>query len=84
MTTSTKYIIRAKCHYYSGTINAPKNGNLRGACGNLFIFADREKAVKLLARMGCEENDDGSFSAAGTYVTGHGEYSRPVYRIRKA
>lgn len=81
---ASQYIIRSTYSYYQGTFNAPKNGNLKGACGNLFVFASREAAGKLLIRMGCEENEDGSFSAAGTYVTAHGEYARPVYRIRKA
>jgi hypothetical protein len=81
-TKQTKYIIRASYSYYSGTFNAPKNGAIRDCNGERLEFDTREQAVKFLNER-CEENSDGSFSAAGTYYTAHGEYSRPVYRIRK-
>ena len=92
----TNYIIRATYSYYQGTFNAPKNGALRDRETNERIeFENREQAEKYLTAiptltpygysdaMGCTENSDGSFSAPGTYRTAHGEYSRPVYRIRK-
>ena len=33
--------------------------------------------------MSCEETESGKYSAVGTYICRHGEYDRPVYRIRK-
>jgi hypothetical protein len=92
---TTKYTIRATYSYYSGTFNAPKNGNLKNQYGEPLLFDTREEAVKYLTAiptltpfgyseaMGLEKNDDGSFSSAGTYRTAHGEYARPVYRVRK-
>jgi hypothetical protein len=92
----TKYIIRATYYFYAGTFHAPKNGDLRfRENNNRLEFNSREDAVKYLTAMptltpfgysdamGCDENADGSYSSAGTYHTAHGEYSRPVYRIRK-
>jgi len=92
---TTKYIIRATYSFYSGTFHAPKNGALRDHYGERIEFETREDAEKYLTQkptltpygysdaMGCTENSDGSFSSAGTYRTAHGEYARPVYRIRK-
>ena len=82
-TNQTKYVIRATYYYYAGTFYAPENGNLREQYGDLLIFNNREDSEKYLTEMGCGENEDGSFTAAGTYRTAHGEYARPVYRIRK-
>jgi hypothetical protein len=91
----TKYIIRANYYYYANTFHAPKNGALRDQYGERIEFDTREQAEKYLTEkptltpfgysnaMGCTENDDGSFSGVGTYHTAHGEYARPVYRIRK-
>jgi hypothetical protein len=92
----TKYIIRANYYFYQGTFHAPKNGALRDRETNKRLeFDTREDAVKYLTEiptltpfgysdaMGCTENEDGSFSSTGTYHTAHGEYARPVYRIRK-
>ena len=93
---TTKYTIRATYYFYANTFHAPKNGALRDRETNERLeFDTREDAVKYLTEkptltewgypysMGCEENEDGSFSASGMYRTAYGEYSRPVYRIRK-
>ena len=95
-TTAARFAIIASYSYYSGTINAPKNGAIRDPqSGERLEFDSREEAEKFLTaqpeltpygytdEMGMEKNSDGSFSAPGTYVTRHGEYARPVYRIRK-
>jgi hypothetical protein len=90
-----KYTIRATYYFYAGTFHAPKNGNLKDRNGDTILFESRADAIAYLTQkptltpygysdvMDCEENSDGSFSSAGTYRTGHGEYSRPVYRVRK-
>jgi hypothetical protein len=86
------YYIRAEFFYYGCTYGAPQNGALRDQAGNRLEFASREEAVAYLCEkreewnydtaMGCEENGSG-YSFAGTYICRHGEYARPVYRIRK-
>lgn len=80
---TTKYTIRATYSFYAGTFHAPKNGALRDQYGERMEFETREQAEKYLTDAGREKNDDGSYSSAGTYHTAHGEYARPVYRIRK-
>ena len=80
----TKYAIRATYSFYANTFNAPKNGASRDRYGNRLEYKTREEAEKFLSdAMGCERNEDGSFSATGAWITSHGEYARPVYRIRK-
>jgi len=68
----SSYYIRAEYFYYIGTCYAPQNGALRDHAGNRLEFASREDAAAYL----CGEGD-------GTYILRHGEYARPVYRIRK-
>lgn len=81
-TTQTACIISASYSYYAGTINAPKNGALRKYYR--LEFSGRDAAADyLIDHLGCEKDSDGSYSVAGTYCTRHGEYARPVYRIRK-
>ena len=87
------YYISAKHYYHIGTYGAPSSGALRDHAGNRLEFASREEAAAYLCEereewdsgtaMGCEQNKDGSYSYSGTYVCRHGEYARPVYRIRK-
>jgi hypothetical protein len=88
------YYIRAEFFYYGGTYGAPQDGALRDQAGNRLTFASRGEAVAYLCEvymreewnydtaMGCAENG-GGYSFAGTYICRHGEYARPVYRIRK-
>ncbi len=92
---AAKFIVRVSFSYYPGTFYAPKNGALSDCNGDRIEFETREDAVTYLTEksewtpygdtdaMGLTENKDGSFSAPGTYCTSHGEYARPVYRIRK-
>lgn len=96
LTTAARFAIFASYSYYSGTFNAPQNGAIRDPqTGERLEFDSREDAEKFLTatpvrsewgyseEMGLEKNSDGSFSSPGTYTTRHGEYARPVYRIRK-
>ena len=96
MKTTDRYAIIASYSYYSGTFNAPKNGAIRDPQnGTRLEFDSRESAERFMTAhplltpygytdaMGMEKNGDGSFSQPGTYTTHHGEYARPVYRIRK-
>lgn len=96
MKATARYTIIASYSYYSGTFNTPKNGAIRDPQnGKRLEFDSREAAEGFLTArpmltpfgytdaMGMEKNSDGSFSSPGTYVTNHGEYARPVYRIRK-
>jgi hypothetical protein len=96
MKATDRFTIIASYSYYSGTFNAPKNGAIRDPQnGQRLEFDSRETAEEFLTarpiltpygytdEMGLEKNSDGSFSCPGTYITSHGEFSRPVYRIRK-
>jgi hypothetical protein len=86
------YYILTTYFYYSGTCYAPADGALRDEAGNRLEFASREAAAAHLCEerdehnyhnaMGCEKNGNG-YSFAGTYICRHGEYARPIYRIRK-
>jgi len=86
------WYISAKYFYHSATCYAPSSGALKNHDGRRLEFASREEAAAHLCEkrdewncdtaMACEENA-GKYSAAGTYVCRHGEYARPVYRIRK-
>jgi hypothetical protein len=90
---AASYYIRAEYFYYAGTFNAPQDGALRDVAGNRLEFSTREEASAHLCEerdewnfnhaMGCKENTSGKYSFYGTYVCRHGEYSRPVYAIRK-
>ena len=92
---AAKFIVRVSYSYYPGTFYAPKNGALSDCNGDRIEFDSREDAEKYLtavpeltewgytAGLCLTKNEDGSFSAPGTYCTSHGEYARPVYRIRK-
>ena len=87
------YYIRAEYFYYTGTCYAPKDGALRDQAGNRLEFASRAEAASHLCEertefnsdyaMGCERNPSGKYSFGGTYILQHGEYSRPVFSIRK-
>ena len=88
----SSYYIRAEYFYYIGSCYARQNGALRDHVGNRLEFESRDEAAAHLCEkrdewncdtaMGCEENG-GRYSFAGTYILRHGEYSRPIYRIRK-
>jgi hypothetical protein len=88
----SSYYIRAEYFYHTGTCYAPVDGALRDQAGNRLEFASREDAEAYLCdegdqwnydtAMGCEKNGNG-YSFAGIYICRHGEYARPVYRIRK-
>lgn len=88
---ATRYYIRAEYFYYSGTCYAPQDGALRDESKRRLEFATREEAKAYLCdndaqypSMGCTLNADGkTYSRDGMYCTSHGEYSRPVYTIRK-
>jgi hypothetical protein len=96
---ATSYRIRADFYFYAGALHAPKSGYLMGPedydgrrviCAPL-EFSRLEDAYNFLVGEpsrffdgGLVCDPDGSFSAPGVYVTRHGEYSRPVYRIVSA
>ena len=79
------YYILAKYFYYSGTYGAEKDGPLKDERGNM-IFATKHEAEQYLLSRSCI-----NFSASkwtwnphhGMYRCAHGEYSPPVYWIRK-
>jgi hypothetical protein len=84
------YYIRVEFFYQSTTFNAPEDGALRDESGLRMEFATREAAAEYLTgtdgeleSMGCLEHAAGKYSPAGTYYLAHGEYSPPVYTIRK-
>lgn len=85
------YYIRAEYFYHSGTCYAPGDGPLTDGYGQRLEFASREEAAAHLCEstefgegMGCERDEDGRYSFAGTYICRYGEYARPRYAIRKA
>ena len=87
------YYIRAEYFYYAGTYGALQDGALPNEAGDRLEFASRNDAATYLCEqpnewsvdyaMGCEKNSSGKYSFAGTYICRHGEYSRPVFTIRK-
>lgn len=88
----TRYYILAHYSYYYGTFYAPVNGALKDTyTGERIEFDSKADAEAYLVEpvdefgdgMGCSKNIDGSYSLSGPYHTNHGEYSRPIYRIRK-
>jgi len=90
---SVSYYIRAQYFYYSGTFNAPTDGALRDESGRRLEFASRKEAEYYLTRDGyddpdcfainCREFAPNKFTHPTTYILSHGEYSSPVYTIRK-
>ena len=78
-----RYYIRGKYFYYPGTINAPQDGPLCNY-GDKLEFASRGAACEFLrGAMGCKKITAGKYQFDGTYICRHGEYSRPVYALRK-
>ncbi len=87
MTTTqlvNRYYIRAKYFYYPGTLNAPQDGSLCNHGGDKLKFDSPAAACEFLRTvMGCKKTTAGKHEFDGTYVCRHGEYSRPVFAIRK-
>jgi hypothetical protein len=97
MTTmkSKTYRIKAARNYYHGTYNAPRDGYLLSApqydprTGREYCepleFDSVEEAYQHLGDpsgpLGLDYDGDGTFSVGGTYVTHHGQHSRPRYTI---
>lgn len=89
------YRVKKENYYYAGTLYAPQDHfcseeeltcdhrpNPDAEEAMLFdTIADAEKF--LTETVGLEEVGKKKFSAPGTYYLSHGEYSRPVYLIRK-
>jgi len=85
------YQIRAKYSYYSSSYNAPKNGVLRHGNGQVIEFQTRNEAIDYLCDndgglcndwgFACSQDNDGTYSPEGRYVTKCGEYERPSYKI---
>lgn len=67
------YAVYAKYHYYAGTVNARKSGLIRGHDGNVLAFLSRESADEYAQTLEPGKN----------YRLHHGEYSPPVFRVRK-
>jgi hypothetical protein len=81
MNSKTNYCIVYRRHYYAGTFYANHNWQIldnsfydiedaRGASNDGISFNSKENAKSYL------ENYD-----KGTYYLGHGEHSRPTYKI---
>lgn len=80
------YGIKATYYYYGKTYNAPSDGFLREEDNSILKFSTIPDALEYLEnRYGRMELEKGkaTYSAVGTYVLRHGEYSRPRYTITK-
>ena len=80
--------IKANMGYYTGTLNAPKDGYLMGYDTTTPLeFAAVADAYAYLTSSDdyyCEYDGDGDFSVGGKYETYHGQHSRPRYTIVSA
>lgn len=79
------YYILAIYYYYPGTLNAPTNGELWDHNHEHPLrFESVQDAVSELASRGATYKLSAqSYTHKGVYVTRHGEYASPIYKIRK-
>ena len=80
--------IKVEYGYYHGTLNAPEDGYLYdGHEESILEFDDPKGAYEYLTSKSnwdspyCDYDGEGRFSVGGTYMTSHGQHSRPVYTV---
>jgi len=79
------YYILVQYFYYSGTFYAPENGPLlHEGCEGPILFDSIDDAKAYLKELGVDyEHSAQTLSTSGIYYLAHGEYSSPLYKIRK-
>jgi ppGpp synthetase/RelA/SpoT-type nucleotidyltranferase len=83
---SGKYYIHVRYSYYPGTFNVPKSGALSdNYYEKRYTFPSVAAAKKFLKEElgSLHQVSPQSFQRGGRYVLSHGEYSEPLYSIRK-
>ena len=73
-----------KVHFYYQGTKAPKDGAIVDDNQQPILFATLQEAVEYLKEQNITNQiTKQSFQFQGTYVLFHGEYSRPIYNIRR-
>lgn len=78
-----KYHILVDHCYFKGGLNAPENGPLQDARGDIVEFKTRGEAEQYLTdEVGASERANGEWSQDGPYELSDGQYERPGYKIK--